>query len=147
MQITEKQKKYITYGVIGIAAIWLLSSFGSNPDSTTQGEDPTGNGGATPSGPEEFNAKKVADILHAAMNRKGTDELAIANALKRVSQTQFDKVVAAFGARPYNDLFGDDTSIPQNFSIAIPRPLPYWMKEELSDKELSTWRLKYPKYF
>lgn len=86
-----------------------------------------------------FDAKEVAEILHVAMNRRGTDEDTIMQILGEVSENQFKSVVLAFGSRKYNSWTGNDWGI-NSYS------LKYWLESELTAGSYLTLKSKFRKY-
>ena len=134
---TEKNLK-IAVGVAG-GLLLLNLILGKKTESTP---DPTGNGGYIPT-QTVFNAKNVANGLYQAMKDSGTEEEAILEILKTVTQAQFAQVVTAFGSLPYNVTTGNQ----YNFSpfSALPKVnLKGWLVEELSLKDYTILRNKYP---
>lgn len=87
----------------------------------------------------KFDAKEVAEILHVAMNKLGTDEDIIIQVLGEVNENQFPSVVLAFGSRRYNTWTGNDLG-------AFEYPLKVWLKEELSAGSYLTLKSKFKKY-
>lgn len=141
--MTPQGKNRLLWGLGIFTGLVLLSKLTAK-DKGGQEEDPTGNGGVTDgsNGGYVFNAKKVADALYHAMYEMGTDEDAIIAALKPVGQSDFAKVVTAFGQKQYNPTFGNQYSYswePLEFY-----GLPFWLKNELSDSTYNTLRNKYP---
>jgi hypothetical protein len=78
----------------------------------------------------KFDAKEVADTLHVAMNKYGTDEDIIMQVLGEV---------LAFGNRRYNSWTGDDWGFATH-------PLKYWLENELSTSSYLTLKSKFKKY-
>jgi hypothetical protein len=87
----------------------------------------------------KFDAKEVAEILHVAMNKYGTDEDIIMQVLGEVSESQFASVVLAFGSRRYNSWTGDDWGL-------VKHPLKYWLESELTSGSYLTLKSKFRKY-
>lgn len=87
----------------------------------------------------KFDAKEVAEILHVAMNKYGTDEDMIMQILGEVSESQFASVVLAFGNRRYNSWTGDDWGLEKH-------PLKYWLVNELTSGSYLTLKSKFKKY-
>jgi hypothetical protein len=87
----------------------------------------------------KFDAKQVAETLHVAMNKYGTDEDMIMQVLGEVSESQFASVVLAFGNRRYNSLTGDDWGLSKY-------PLKHWLSKELTSGSYLTLKSKFRKY-
>lgn len=87
----------------------------------------------------KFDAKEVAETLHVAMNKYGTDEDIIMQVLGEVSESQFASVVLAFGNKRYNSWTGDDWGISKH-------PLKYWLANELTSSSYLTLKSKFKKY-
>ncbi len=91
-----------------------------------------------------FNPKSVANDLYQFMNEYsldgGTNEGGIYEALSLLTQTQFKKIIDAFGKRNYNKLLGRDAPFGEL------RTLPQWLKLDLNDSEYKQLRQKFPKY-
>lgn len=87
----------------------------------------------------KFNAQEVAETLHLAMNKYGTDEDIIMQVLGDVTETQFASVVLAFGNRRYNTWTGDDWGIKKY-------PLKTWLASELTSSSYLTLKSKFRKY-
>ena len=87
----------------------------------------------------KFDAKEVAEVLHVAMNKYGTDEDIIMQILGEVSESQFPSVVLAFGNRRYNSWTGDDWGFTTH-------PLKYWLVNELTSGSYLTLKSKFKKY-
>lgn len=142
MTISEEDKKTLKIvGGIAIGGFILFSVFGKKTESTP---DPTGNGNYIPT-QNVFSAQKVANGLWNAMKDMGTDEDAIIEILKPVTQQQFGQVVSAFGKVNYNTTTGNQYS----FDPFTPLPklgLKDWLFNELSGKEYAILRYKYPYY-
>lgn len=140
MNLSPENQKYLTIGAGVIGGLVLLNMlFGKKTEATP---DPTGNGGFMPPN-MVFNAKNVANSLYQAMKESGTEEEAILEALKTVNQAQFMQVSAAFGSLPYNATTGNQ----YNFNPFSPLPkvnLKGWLSEELSLKDYTILRNKYP---
>lgn len=142
MKITEQEKKNLTVGIaVLIGGIVLYNVFGKNTESTP---DPTGNGGVVP-GQVAFNAKGVANSLYNAMKDMGTDEEAILEILKPITQQQFGQVISAYGKLNYNTTTGDQVNY-NPFSSLPKLGLKDWLFNELSGKEYAILRLKYSYY-
>lgn len=141
--MTQEQEKNIKIGgTVVAAAVVLYLVLGKGKENSGDGGDPTGNGGYIPAQPV-FNAKNVALGLYEAMKDMGTEEEAILQILKPVSQTQFAQVVVAFGSKYYNSITGDQRSY--NPFYGLPKVnLKGWLKEELSVQEYALLRSKYP---
>jgi hypothetical protein len=139
MKLTAEQKKYAIYGGIGLTA-FLLWYFLKPKNGSGGGQgDPTNNNDSSGGQISTFDPKNVAENLYEAMKSLGTDESAIFNSLANVNQTQFAQVIKEFGNRVYNTYTGGT-------AFGSPYPLKVWLKEELSDDEYKTLRLKYPNY-
>ena len=91
-----------------------------------------------------FNPKSIANDLYQFMNEYslggGTNEGGIYEALSLLTQTQFKKIIDAFGKRNYNKLLGRDAPFGEL------RTLPQWLKLDLDDSEYKQLRQKFPKY-
>ena len=124
-------------GAVVAGGLLLYLVFGNKKDNSGGENDPTSNGNYIPV--NNFNAQNVAESLYEAMSGFGTDEAAILEILKPVSQGQFAQVVAAFGIKPYNTLTGNDWGFGLN-SL----PLKSWLKEELSTADYVLLKSKYP---
>lgn len=135
MKISEPDKKNIQIGLGVIAGGLLLYFIFRNK---TEKYDPTGNPDYIPTQPI-FNAKAVAENLYDAMKDIGTDEEAILETLKTVTQSQFAQVVEAFGRKEYNTYIGNQSGLG-----LTKHPLKVWLKEELSVKDYAILKLKYP---
>ena len=120
--------------VAGLGILYLL--FGRKTDNSGGSADPTGNGTYIPV--SAFNAHNVADSLYQAMSGFGTDETAILEILKPISQGQFALVSQAFGIKPYNTWTGNI----YGFGLDS-LPLKTWLKEELSASEYALLKSKY----
>lgn len=135
--MTPQQIKNIQLGAAIVGSLALLYLiFGNKKDNSGNSEDPTGNGTYTPVA--AFNAQNVAEGLYEAMKGFGTDETAILEILKPVSQGQFAIVSKAFGLKPYNTYTGNTYGFGLN-SL----PLKTWLKEELSASEYAILKSKY----
>lgn len=132
--MTASDKKWLKIGGGTLAAIALYKIFAPKKDSSTSVDDPTGNGGTS-----NFNANEVAEKLFIAMNQLGTDEDALFDALKNVSQAQFVQVFEAFGKKEYNPATGN-----QSGWFLLKHDLKSWMKHELSSNDYGTLKLKFP---
>jgi Annexin len=143
--MTDQQKKYFTYGGIGIviAVLGYYAFKGSN--NSGDATDPTGNGGIpSPNVGYVFNAQKIAKELLDAMKDSGTDELTILDSLSKVNQTQFGLVFQAFGKHSYNRDLGNQTAFVWQ---TLPKlDLKQWLFEELSSSDYKVLKLKYPNY-
>ncbi|MBB1193558.1 hypothetical protein DNC80_07730 [Flavobacterium sp. SOK18b] len=138
MTLETEQNIKIAAGVAG--GLLLLSLIIRK--KTESSDDPTGNGNSIPT-QFVFNAKNVANGLYQAMKDSGTEEEAILEVLKTVTQSQFAQVVTAFGSLPYNATTGNQYS----FNPFSPLPkvnLKGWLIEELSLKDYTILRNKYP---
>lgn len=87
----------------------------------------------------KFDAQEVADVLHVAMNKYGTDEDIIMQILGEVTVSQFPSVVLAFGNRRYNSWTGDSWGFSSH-------PLKYWLESELTSGSYLTLKSKFKKY-
>lgn len=143
--MTQKDKKYLNYGLYGVGAIGILYLiFGNSKESGGGSVDPTGNGNTVP-GSIEFNAKTIAEKLYDAMKDMGTKTPQILTALATVNQSQFGQVFSAFGKRSYNSQMGNQI----NYNPFFPLPLVNlkgWLESELDDETYETLRQKYPNY-
>ncbi|MGQ2982120.1 hypothetical protein [Flavobacterium sp.] len=146
MALSPQNKKYLTYTACGVGVIVLLKLVLPKTDSSGRANDPTNNG--MPGGgtvPSNFNPSVVAEKLYDAMRTTGTDEAAIFNALQPVNQAMFSQVYGKFGKRSYNKTMGNQI----NYFPITPLPLEdlkTWLRNELSDENYNTLRLKYPLY-
>lgn len=131
-QINNLKLAAAAVGSLGL--LYLL--FGKKTDNSGGSSDPTSNGTYTPVA--VFNAQNVADGLYQAMSGFGTDETAILEILKPVSQGQFALVAQAFGMKPYNTWTGNDYGFGLN-SL----PLKTWLNYELSSSEYALLKRKY----
>jgi hypothetical protein len=142
--MTPQQKEYVKYGAVAIGTGLLVYLIAKKPTETggTQ-TDPTGNntGGGSGNYVAPFSATSVAENLFSLMDSYGTKEDEIIAELTAVSQTQFAKVVQAFGQRPYY-LFGS------NDWFGTMHGLKFWLQEELgvTSSYYRTLKLKYPNY-
>ncbi|WP_163398154.1 annexin [Flavobacterium fluviatile] len=135
MKISDSDKKNIKIG-LGVVAGGLLLYFIFR--NKTEKYDPTGNPDYIPAQPV-FNAKNIAENLYEAMKDIGTEEDAILETLKTVTQSQFAQVVEAFGKKEYNSWTGNQVG----FGLTK-EPLKVWLKEELSVKDYAILKMKYP---
>ncbi|WP_264550462.1 hypothetical protein [Flavobacterium sp. N2820] len=142
--MTAEQQEYLKYGGIAVGTgllVYLIVK--SSKDSGGGQQDPTGNDNTGGSGYYEapFNAQSVAENLFSLMDGYGTKEAEIIAELTAVNQSQFAKVVQAFGQRPYY-LFGS------NDWFGTMHGLKYWLQEELgvTSDYYRTLKLKYPNY-
>jgi len=87
----------------------------------------------------KFDAKEVAETLHVAMNKYGTDEDIIMQVLGEVTESQFASVVLAFGSRRYNTWTGDEYGLYKY-------PLKTWLVSELTSGSYLTLKSKFRKY-
>ncbi|WNM19279.1 hypothetical protein [Flavobacterium capsici] len=150
--MTPQDKKYITYGVGGIAAILLLSAiFKKKNDPSNSTYDPTGNGSVTNANNSVFNAKKIADELYNLLRRTGgssflnpgqTEE--VFSLLRTVSQNQFGQLMTAFGKRAYNKFSANDLFLL--WQTPTYYPLDIILKNELSTDDYNDLKQKYPNY-
>lgn len=92
-----------------------------------------------------FSAKTIVADLLQAMNKNGTTDEDVYNALSGLTQEQFGQVFRAFGKRPYNKTLGMNTGNDTLFP-SVPRDLKYWLKSEFDDANYKLLRTKYPKY-
>lgn len=135
--MTSDQISNLKLGAAVIGSLGLLYLlFGKKTDNSGGSEDPTGNGTYSPAA--AFNAHNVADGLYAAMSGFGTDETAILEILKPVSQGQFVLVSQAFGLKQYNTWTGNTYGFGLN-SL----PLKKWLEYELSSSEYALLKRKY----
>ncbi|MEN2415538.1 hypothetical protein [Flavobacterium mesophilum] len=137
MTDTDKKNAKILAGVV--AGGLLLYFIFRNKDEKF---DPTGNPDYIPPQPI-FSAKNIAQTLYEAMKDSGTEEDAIFEALKTVTQAQFTQVVEAFGKKPYNTTTGNQYNF-NPFSDLPKLDLKTWLKEELSVKDYAVLKMKYP---
>lgn len=143
--MTQKEKKYLNYGIYGIAATGILYLiFGNSKESGGGSEDPTGNGTTIPNS-TEFNANIVAEKLYDAMKEMGTKTAQILTALATVNQANFGKVITAFGKRSYNSTTGNQINYTPWSSLPL-EGLKYWLESELDEQTYETLRQKYPNY-
>ena len=139
MTVTDKEKKNLQMAAAVVAGGVLLYVVFSKKTETTP--DPTGNGAYTPI--NVYNPQKVATALYETMKDMGTDEEAILEILKPINQSQFAQVIQAFGKLNYNTTTGDQRNY-NPFAVLPKLGLKDWLKSELSLKEYSVLRLKYP---
>ena len=136
--MTTQQNKNVKIAVgVGAGLLVLYFILNNHPDNGGGIVDPTGNNTA-PDVINSFSANKVRLELFDAMNKFGTDEDTIIDALRYVNQTQFSQVFKAFGQERYDDVLGYKTS------YGTPRDLAYWLKSELSNDLYSNLKRKYP---
>ena len=140
MTMTPEETKYLKIGAGVVGGLLLLKLIlGSKTESTP---DPTGNGNYNPT-QIVFSPRSVADGLYQAMKDTGTDEEAILEILKTVTQAQFAQVVTAFGSKYYNATTGNQYNF-NPFSSLPKVNLKGWLVEELSLKDYTILRNKYP---
>lgn len=145
-----KKNKIIIGIAAGLAATVIIYNVVKKKTDISGIGDPTGNGTGTGTGSTNpsvpFNANTVAEKLYDAMKYSGTDEEAIFNALKNVTQVQFAQVVAAFQNRSYNSTAGNQINyIPWGDPLPL-KNLPYWLKNELSSSDYQKLSLKFPNH-
>lgn len=140
----KQQKKLIT-GLAIAGGLYMLYKIYTADNGGTPW-DPTGNTSPNPHVGSNFNAAKVANDLYEAMRYSGTDEEAIMQTLRYVTQDQFAKVVVAFGEKQYNRTLGNQINPTAWFTELPFVGLAGWLKNELSNSEYHTLKLKYPKY-
>jgi predicted metal-dependent TIM-barrel fold hydrolase len=87
----------------------------------------------------KFDAKEVANTLHVAMNKYGTDEDIIMQVLGEVNESQFASVVLAFGSKRYNTWTGDEYGL-------FKYTLKEWLANELTSSSYLTLKSKFKKY-
>lgn len=162
--MTTQDKKYLTYGAVGVGLVAAYFIFFNNSEpGTGNGVDPTGNGSISPNGGNNgnggvattFNAHKVAVELYDLMkptgfasfvSLNGDEADLIIDTLTKVNQSQFGEVVKAFGKLPYNSTFGNQSfmlwSDPTNYDLV------FWLKTELgvASETYKTLKAKYPNY-
>ena len=119
--------------IVGLGAVVLAVTSGNSKKASIYLDAP--NAPTT----TKFDAKEVAETLHVAMNKYGTDEDIIMQVLGEVSESQFPSVVLAFGNRRYNSWTGDDWGV-------IKHPLKYWLVNELTSGSYLTLKSKFKKY-
>lgn len=150
--MTPQDKKYITYGVGGLAAIVLISAIlEKKKDSSNSTYDPTGNGSVTNANNSVFNAKKLADELYNLLKRTGGSSFLnpgqtedIFTLLRTVSQPQFGQLMTAFGRRAYNKFSSNDYFLlwetPTYYGLDV------ILKNELLLDDYNKLKQKYPNY-
>lgn len=138
--MTPQQIEYVKIGAtVAAAGLILYLVLGTkNKNGTPDPEVGTGTGNAS-----YFNAKNVADGLHDAMNRMGTDNNSILELLKSVSPGQFMLVSKAFGLKPYNTLYGNDWNLNFWYKDLPLLPLKTWLKEEIPASDYAILKNKY----
>ncbi len=121
--------------VAGLGILYLL--FGTKNKNGVVDPEVSGNPATY------FDAKNVADGLHDAMNRLGTDNNSILELLKTVSPGQFMLVSKAFGLKPYNTLYGNDWNLNFWYKDLPLLPLKTWLKEEIPSSDYAILKSKY----
>ena len=147
MALTDKQKKIIiaSAGVIALGA--LIYAALPKSDSSGTDYDTTGNGSPATTNNTNFNAAAVAQELYLQMKDtlqntvifKGhVDLMAI---LTKLTTTQFQQVITAFGSKPYNTMFGNQLSTL--WGELDKHPLKVWLENELWDDEYEQLALRF----
>lgn len=142
--LTDTDKRNLKYLAAITGAVLLYKFFQKNQSDTGGATDPTGNGGATTI-PAGFDAKKIALKLYDLMKDMGSDNMRIVAEFNNINESQFALVRNAFGRKSYNWVTGNQIN-PNPFTNLPLEPLEKWLYHELTDKQYSVLKLKYPKY-
>lgn len=140
--MTPSQNKNLKIAAASAGALLVLYLvFRPKKEKSSLPYDPVTN----PNGATGFNASNVALGLLAAMREMGTNEQSVFDILTPINQTQFAKVVAAFGKRQYNSTTGNQINYFPVYQLPYV-DLKGWLRSELSNEMYASLRSKYPNY-
>ncbi|MFN3941490.1 MAG: hypothetical protein ACK4K1_02495 [Flavobacterium sp.] len=139
---TDKRNLKILGAILG--TIFLYRYFSTDKDDFGGATDPTGNSNTNVITPG-FDAKRVAERLYELMKTMGSENMAIIRVFNNINEAEFGKVRTAFGRRSYNKTLGNQYNFNPFSSLPL-EPLEVWLENELSSKEYSVLKLKYPKF-